>query len=389
MKSVYLDNSATSFPKPESVVRAVVEYMTEIGANVNRSTHANAKSASMRVYETRELAKRLFHFKGDESHVIFTPGATFSLNQAIKGYLQGNEHVLVSSLEHNAVMRPLRELEKQGLRISLIPADKDGLSDLAKAKELLDSGVDMLILSHASNVCGAILPLEELCAIAYERRIPVVLDASQSAGHIEVDFDALHLSALCTPAHKGLLAPQGLGLLILEEVFAKQLRPLVSGGTGSLSNSDVQPEFLPDKLESGTPNIPAIFGLHASLEYLLERGIGAIREREIELTDFFLSGLQKILQDCPGTFRIVGPADASTRLGVISLDFRDFDNAEVSEILESEHGIKTRCGLHCAPIAHKTLGSYPQGTVRFSLSHFSSKEELAYTLDAIKELNHG
>lgn len=389
MKSVYLDNSATSFPKPESVVGAVVEYMTEIGANVNRSTHSNAKNASMRVFETRELAKRLFHFKGDESQVIFTPGATFSLNQAIKGYLRGKEHVLVSALEHNAVMRPLRELEKEGLKISLIPAGEDGLSNLTKAKELLNSGVDMLIVSHASNVCGSILPLEELCAIAYEKRIPVVLDASQSAGHIDVDFDALRLSALCTPAHKGLLAPQGLGLLLLEETFAKKLKPIVTGGTGSLSNSELQPEFLPDKFESGTPNIPAIFGLHASLKYLLEQGIGAIREREIALTKCFLSGLQDILKESPGAFRIVGPQEAENRLGVISLDFRDFDNAEVSEMLESEYGVKTRCGLHCAPVAHKTLGTYPQGSVRFSLSHFTTEEEIAYALRAIEELIHG
>lgn len=389
MKSVYLDNSATSFPKPSGVPEAIVEFMTKIGANVNRSTHSNARTAAMRVFETRELLKRLFHFNGEESQIIFTPGATYSINQAIRGYLNPGMRVLTGSMEHNAIMRPLRDLEQKGLKVTQIPFDTEGLPDIDFAKHRIEEGVDLIVLSHCSNVSGTIFPVEELSELADQKKIPIVLDASQSAGHFEVNFEKLKLSALCAPAHKGLLGPQGLGILILEASFAERLRPIVSGGTGSLSNEEVQPEFLPDKFESGTPNIPGIFGFHAALHYLIEKGIGTIQREERALTERFLSGLNRILEERRAAFRILGTQDLSKRIGVISLDFADFDNADVSDSLEEVYGIKTRCGLHCAPSAHRSLLSFPQGSVRFSLSHYNKEEEIDYALRAIGELIDG
>ncbi len=390
IQSVYLDNGATSFPKASGVVEAVTRYISEIGANVNRSSHSMARNASMTVFETRELVKKFFHYQGEESHVIFTSGATFSLNQAITRYLKPEHHVLVSSLEHNAVMRPLRELERKGLKISLIPTDSNGIADIRETIDIIENNqFDMVIISHASNVCGNIFPVEKISDLLKTKGIPLVLDASQSAGHIEVNFDKLQLSALCAPAHKGLLAPQGLGLLILEEGFAKNLEPIIRGGTGSLSNSDSQPAFLPDKFESGTMNIPAIYGLNASLKYIMEKGIETIRERELYLSEYFINKLKDLEKNTPSSFKMLGGEELKDRVGVISLDFQDFDNAEISDILESDYGIMTRCGLHCAPIAHKTLMSYPQGSVRFSLSHFTTEEEIDYTINALREVLHG
>ncbi len=388
-KSVYLDNSATSFPKPDAVIKAVYNYMMNVGANVNRSTHSNAQNANMVVFETRELVKELFHYNEDESNVIFTSGATFSLNQAIKGYLKDNSRVLVSALEHNAVMRPLKELEEKGIIIEIIPTDDYGVVDIEKTiSKIENTSFDMIIVSHASNVCGNIFPLEKISKLAKDKNIPIVLDASQSAGHIDIDFEALHLSALCAPAHKGLLAPQGLGILLLASDFAEKLKPIITGGTGSLSNSEIQPDFLPDKFEAGTPNIPAIFGLNASIKYILEKGIENIRQQELALTDKFISMLNEINKgNC--YFKILGTDDLDKKLGVLSLDFLDFDNAEMSTILEEDYGIKTRCGLHCSPMGHKCLGSFPQGAVRFSIGHFNTIAEIEYTVKSIKEVLHG
>ncbi len=385
-KYIYLDNSTTSFPKPDCVIKSINNYMINIGANVNRSISSNAQNVNMLVFETREIIKKLFHFVEDESNIIFTSGATFSINQVIKGYLKPKSTVLVSALEHNAVIRPLRELEKNGVILEFIPTDENGIVDIDKTLKIIkNKNIDMIIISHASNVCGNIFPVEKISTVAKEKNIPLVLDASQSAGHIDINFEKLNLSALCAPAHKGLLASQGLGILLLRSDFARKLTPIITGGTGSISNSELQPEFLPDKFESGTPNIPAIYGLNASINYILEKGIKDIRNHEIILTKKFTSMLNELNKD-NDYFRIVGTNDFSEKLGVVSLDFKDFDNADVSNILEEKYGIRTRCGLHCAPVAHKTLKTYPMGTVRFSIGQFTTMDEINYAVNAIKEI---
>lgn len=380
MATLYLDNAATSFPKAPGVGEAMKRYIDEIGANVNRGTYRQATDAAAAVLETRTQLARLFHFPGGEGHVIFTPGATYGLNLILKGYLRPGDHVLVGSLEHNAVMRPLTELAGIGVTFSRIPADQDGSTDPADAIPLIRPNTRLALVSHASNVCGSIFPLKALSKICAERGIPLAVDAAQTAGHLPVDFAAFGLAALCVPGHKGLLGPQGVGAVLLGVEFAKELRPIVTGGTGSASDSEAQPPYMPDRFESGTPNLPGIFGLRAALAFLLGRGVTALCAHERALTARLLTGL------AGADVRVVGLKDGGGRVGVVSLDFCGMDNAVAAYRLESEFGVLTRCGLHCAPNAHKTLGTFPQGTVRLSIGHSTSEAEIDFAADAVKRI---
>lgn len=380
MEKIYLDNGASSFPKAPGVAQAMADYITNNGANVNRGVYAQASSAAMRVLETREQLKSMFNFPGDIRQVVFTPGVTYALNQIIRGYLSPGDHVIVSSLEHNAVMRPLSELSKQGLEFDRILADRNGMTNARDILPLIRKNTRLVILSHASNVCGAILPLEELADICRKQGIRLAVDAAQTAGHEEIDFAGLGLSALCVPGHKGLLGPQGIGAMLLEKSFAESLRPLVTGGTGSASDSEEQPDYLPDRFESGTLNLPGIFGLNAALSYINQQGIEKIRAHEKALTGSFIQALENV------PLRIAGPGDVEKQVGVISLDFQNIDNAEAAFALENEFGIMTRCGLHCAPNAHKTLGTFPQGTVRFSVGYTSTQAEIDEAVRAVIQI---
>lgn len=378
MKPVYLDNGATSFPKAPGVSAAMVHYLDDIGANVNRGTYASALDASLTVLDTRTKLAALFHFTEPERQVIFVPGATEGLNLILRGVLRPGDHVIVSSMEHNAVMRPLTELADGGVAFSRIPADRDGVTRPGDLLPLLRPNTRLVLVSHASNVSGTIFPLEETAALCRERGIPLAVDGAQTAGHLPIDFSGLHLSALCVPGHKGLLGPQGIGAVLLSREFASELSPLVTGGTGSASDSERQPPYLPDKFESGTQNLPGIFGLHAALEYVESRGVDTLRRRETELTGMLLESLRGL------PVRVAGPSDPARRVGVVSLDFSGQDNAAIAYRLESEFGILTRCGLHCAPGAHKTLGTFPQGTVRLSLGHATTEEDLAAAAAAVR-----
>ena len=378
MKTIYLDNGATSFPKAPGVSAAIAHYLDDIGANINRGIYQTAIDASLTVLDTRAKLASLFHFSGSENHVIFTPGATEGLNLILRGFLRPGDHVIVSSLEHNAVMRPLTDLADQGVTFSRIPAGEDGVTDPVDLIPLIRPETRLVLVSHASNVSGTLFPLEAVAKLCRDRGLPLAVDGAQTAGHFPIDFDALHLAALCVPGHKGLLGPQGIGAVLLDPEFARLLSPIVTGGTGSASDSERQPPYLPDKFESGTQNLPGIFGLHAALEYVESRGVGALRRREAELTGVLLESLW----DLP--LRVVGPEDPESRVGVVSLDFPGQDNAAVACRLESEFGILTRCGLHCAPNAHKTLGTFPHGTVRLSVGHATTEEDLAAAAKAIR-----
>lgn len=378
MKTIYLDNGATSFPKAPGVSAAMTHYLDDIGANINRGTYQPAIDASLTVLETRAKLASLFHLGGKENHVVFTPGATEGLNLILRGFLHPGDHVIVSSLEHNAVMRPLSDLTDRGVTFSRIPANRDGVTDPRELLPLIRPETRLVLVSHASNVSGTLFPLEEVSRLCYARGLPLAVDGAQTAGHFPIDFDALHLAALCVPGHKGLLGPQGIGAVLLAPEFARQLSPIVTGGTGSASDSERQPPYLPDKFESGTQNLPGIFGLHAALAFVESQGVDALRRRESELTGMLLDALQ----DLP--LRVAGPMDPARRVGVVSLDFPEQDNAAMAFRLESEFGILTRCGLHCAPNAHKTLGTFPQGTVRLSIGHATTEEELAAAVNAIR-----
>ncbi|MCE5235706.1 MAG: aminotransferase class V-fold PLP-dependent enzyme [Clostridiaceae bacterium] len=378
--SIYLDNAATSFPKAPGVAKAMINYIGGVGANIGRASYPAAAEAARTAFSARQKLCELFHFD-DPLRVVFTPGATAALNQVLKGFLSDGDHVVVGPLEHNAVMRPLRQLNKRGVSFSRMAADERGVIDPASLKPLLAPNTKLVLVSHASNVCGTLAPVEELSKICRERGIPLVLDAAQTAGHHPVDFKALSLSALCVPAHKGLLGPQGAGALLLSESFAEKLEPLVSGGTGSMSDSEELPPYLPDRFEAGTLNLPGIYGFDAALSFVLEQGVDNLRAHEISLTDRFLKGIAGL-----NGVRVAGTGDASKGVGVVSLDFLHRDNADAAYALERDYGVLTRCGLHCAPSAHKTLGTFPRGTVRFSVSPFTTEAEINAAAAAVRAL---
>ena len=377
MRTIYLDNAATSFPKPEGVSSRMKEYMDTVGATINRSVYGAAQDAGLVTLLLRENLARFFHFPEPATHVILTPGATAGLNMVIKGLLKPGDHCIVSSMEHNAVMRPLLQLA--GVEYDRIPGNREGLINPADVEGLIRPNTKLLIMAHGSNVCGAVQDAAAVGEICKKHGIPFALDVAQTAGHIDIDFEGWGLSALVAPGHKGLLGPSGIGVLLLRDDFARMLDPLIAGGTGSASDSEYLPEYLPDRFESGTPNLPGIYGLAASLEFLMAEGLEKLHSHEMTLCQRFLEGLKAI----PGAV-VCGPQGLNNRVGVISLDFPGQDNAEVAYRLETEFGILTRCGLHCAPSAHKTLDTFPRGTVRFSLGFASTEADVDGALEAIR-----
>ena len=383
MRPIYLDNAATSFPKPPAVAQAMLRYMTEVGASINRGVYSSAQDAGMTTLLLREGLCQLFHHSGP-THCILTSGNTMGLNMILRGWLRPGDHCLVSSMEHNAVMRPLQDLADQGVCFDRIPCDSAGRLDPEAIRPLVRPNTRLLVMAHGSNVGGAIQDAAAVGRVCGEYGIPFALDAAQTAGHWEIDFEAMGLSALSVPGHKGLMGPSGIGALLLSPGFAKGLSPLVTGGTGSASDTERQPAYMPDRFESGTPNLPGIYGLQAAVDFVLETGVEALRRREEELTGLLLDGLRGIPQ-----IRLAGPERTDHRAGVVSIDFLREDNAEAAFRLEQEFGILTRCGLHCAPSAHKTLGTFPQGTVRFSVGWFTTPEEVSAAVDAVRKISAG
>lgn len=377
MHSVYLDNAATSFPKPPAVAARMREYVEQIGASVSRGSYASAQQAELVTLRLRQRLCELFAFQSIP-HAVLTPGNTWGLNLLLFGALRPGDHCLVSAMEHNAVMRPLGQLARRGVTFDRIPCDREGRLQIGQIEPLLRENTRLVLLAHASNVSGTVQDVQAVGEICRTRGIPFALDAAQTAGHVPIDFEALGLSALSVPGHKGLLGPQGIGALLLRPDFAEMLEPLVSGGTGSVSDSEEVPAYFPDRLEPGTPNLPGIFGWEAALDYLQQVTIPAVQAHDCALSQRFLNGLRVI----PGAV-LVGPDTAEGRVGVFSLDFPGKDNAEVAVSLEERFGILTRCGLHCAPSAHRTLGTFPRGTVRLSFSWFTTESEVDRALEAI------
>lgn len=380
-RTIYLDHAATSGKKAPGVAEAVYENLSGLCANVNRSTYSLSSSASMRVLECRELLADRFSFP-DPSHVVFTSGQTTSLNMVLQGYLAPQDHVLVSSMEHNAVMRPLQALAQSiGVVIDRVPCAADGSLDPSRLRPYLHPRTKLAVFTHASNVAGTLLPIEAIGALLDAHGIPLVLDAAQTAGHVPIDFRAMHLSALAVPAHKGLLGPAGLGALLVKPELASAMRPLLCGGTGSASDSEMQPDYMPDKFESGTLNLPGIMGLHAALSFLTPERILALEREERRLTERLLAGLLQSKR-----VRLAGLPGIDGRVGVVSIDCLSMDNAEVAYRLEAEFGICTRCGLHCSPSAHRTLGTFPQGAVRFSIGYGTTDDEIDAAISALNSI---
>ncbi len=380
MDAIYLDNAATSFPKPEGVSDRMKFYLDCVGANVNRSVYTAAQEAGLVTLTLRQRLARLFRFPEPPTHVILTPGATAALNMLISGLLRPGDHCIVSSMEHNAVMRPLLRLP--GVEVSRIPCDSRGFADVDALPGLFRENTRLVLVAHGSNVCGAVQDAAAIGRICAARGVPFALDAAQTAGHLPIDFQALGLSALAVPGHKGLLGPGGVGALLLRDELAQRLTPLIAGGTGSASDSEYLPPYLPDRFESGTANLPGYYGWEAALRFVEDRGVAALRRHEMALCTRFLDGLADIEH-----LRLVGPRDPERRVGVISVDFLRRDNAEMAYELETRYGILTRCGLHCAPSAHKALGTFPQGTVRFSLGWASTEADVDAALAALRALS--
>lgn len=380
MDAIYLDNAATSFPKPEGVSDRMKFYLDCVGANVNRSVYTAAQEAGLVTLTLRQRLARLFRFPEPPTHVILTPGATAALNMLISGLLRPGDHCIVSSMEHNAVMRPLLRLP--GVEVSRIPCDSRGFADVDALPGLFRENTRLVLVAHGSNVCGAVQDAAAIGRICAARGVPFALDAAQTAGHFPIDFQALGLSALAVPGHKGLLGPGGVGALLLRDELAQRLTPLIAGGTGSASDSEYLPPYLPDRFESGTANLPGYYGWEAALRFVEDRGVAALRRHEMALCTRFLDGLADMEH-----LRLVGPRDPERRVGVISVDFLRRDNAEMAYELETRYGILTRCGLHCAPSAHKALGTFPQGTVRFSLGWASTEADVDAALAALRALS--
>lgn len=386
MKKIYLDQASTSYPKAPSVARAVYDYLSGSAVNVNRGGYQAAYSVEEQIFETREQLLRLFHFtSGKGKNVIFTPNITTSLNILLKGLLKPGDHVLVSSMEHNAIMRPLVQLAGNGVTFDRIPCREDGSLLIERAESLLRPKTRLLVCLHASNVCGTMMPVQKLSAFCQKHHLLFILDTAQTAGTVPIDMDALHLDALAFTGHKSLRGPQGIGGFLITNELAAQIEPLISGGTGSVSHTEEVPAFLPDRFEPGTPNIPGILGLHAALSDLEKTSMEESFQHEMKLTQEFIDGIQA-LDPFEKNIRIIGKKNTSDRCAVVSLQTLQPDMSMVAYELDSTYSIMTRVGLHCAPSAHKTFGTYPSGTIRFSFGPKNTSREVETTLDALKKI---
>ncbi|SDW45245.1 aminotransferase class V-fold PLP-dependent enzyme [Tepidimicrobium xylanilyticum] len=377
MRELYLDNGATAFPKAPGVAESMYNYLTKIGCNVNRGAYKSSFEAENIVYETRELICELFNFNKTEN-VIFTKNVTESLNILVKGLLKPGDHVIISSMEHNAVVRPINSLVERGVEYSKVMCNREGELDPNDIYGLIKPNTKAIVMTHASNVCGTILDLKRVGYMCKERGLYFIMDTAQTAGFLDIDYKELNADAIAFTGHKGLLGPQGIGGFIVNDELATVLDTLVEGGTGSLSDKEVQPEYMPDKFEAGTLNIPGIYGLNAALKYILKEKVNTIKEKELFLLENFLEGILNIPE-----LNIVGKKNLINRTAVVSIDIPTKDNAIIAYNLYNDFGIMTRCGLHCAPSAHQTLGTFPQGTIRFSFSYFNTIEDVKYAIDAI------
>ena len=386
MPRIYLDNAATSFPKPPQVAQAVFEFMTQGGCNINRGGYQTAYDTEDQVFDTRQLLCDLFDGP-DCKNVIFTKNVTESLNLLIKGFLHSGDHVLVSAMEHNAVMRPLVQMAAHGVEFSRIPCQADGSLCIEQMEDLIRPNTRAVILTHASNVCGTVMPIRQVGEICRRRGLRFFVDAAQTAGVLPISMTGDLIDAVAFTGHKGLLGPQGTGGLVLAEGLEKELDPLLSGGTGSLSHTEEIPAFLPDRFEPGTLNLPGILGLRQGLLWLGEQPEGAVLAHELALTGRFLQGLAPL--ETAGLVRLAGKRNLEGRTGVVALQTPSREMAQVAYRLDSEFGIQTRVGLHCAPSAHKSLGTWPEGAIRFSFGAFSTEADVDAALAALEVILHG
>jgi cysteine desulfurase family protein len=375
---IYFDNAATSWPKPAPVCDALSDYFGDAGGNPGRSGHRMSIAAARVVENARETLADFFH-AGDPSRIVFTQNATHALNLALYGLLRPGDHVVTTSIEHNSVMRPLRHLESRGVEVTVVACATDGMLDIQSVRRAIRPDTRLLVTTQASNVAGTLIPVPELGALARQKGVFYLVDAAQTAGAVPIDVQQMRVDLLAFTGHKALLGPTGTGGLYIREGL--ELTPLMRGGTGSDSAHEIQPQFLPDAHESGTLNVAGIAGLAAGVRFVSELGIEAVRTHEQELVAQFLDGAS----DIPGIV-LCGPRDAKLQCGVVSFNLAAAVPSEVGLILDQSFEIMARTGLHCAPSAHRTLGTFPMGTVRFSFGWFNTSAEVEIALKALKEI---
>lgn len=375
---IYLDNAATTYPKPKTVYKNVMDAMTRYGANPGRGSHAMAVEGARVIYETRELLARLFNID-DPLNVIFTFNATDSLNTAIKGVLNTGDHVIVTAMEHNSVLRPVTELKSKGVDSTIVQCDSEGKVNVLDIERAIQQNTKLVVTTHVSNLTGTIMPIGEIGEMCRRYKVTYLVDAAQSAGVLDIDLKKYNIDLLAMPGHKGLLGPQGTGVLIVNSPVA--MNTFREGGTGSESSNLLQPDFYPDKFEAGTHNLPGIAGLNAGVKYILERGTESIYSHEKNLLDIFINELNKNPK-----IEIYGPKSIDDRCGVVPVNIKDVDSSEVAYLLDTKYNIAVRPGLHCAPLAHKTIGTDKIGAVRFSVGPFTKKTEIMTAVKALKEI---
>ncbi len=380
-KKIYFDNTATSWPKPKCVHQAVINYLQHIGANPGRSGHSLSAEAGRIVYSARENIARLFK-SNDPLRIIFTSNITESLNLALTGLLKPGDHVITSSMEHNSMMRPLRSLENDGIELSVIKCDSKGFLDPTDFKKAITRNTKMIALNHASNVTGTILPIIEAGKICREHNLLFLVDTAQTAGAYPIYMEKDYIDLLGFTGHKSLYGLPGTGGLIIgDRVNIDEFKPLKRGGTGSFSEQELQPDFLPDKYESGTLNFIGIAALNASVNWILETGVGNVRNHQKKLTYQLLKGLKSIQE-----IKLYGPENEDQQTATISFNVEQLSPSKVGLALDEEFGILCRVGLHCAPAAHKTIGTFPTGTIRFGLGYFNCIEEIDLAVEVLKTI---
>lgn len=377
-KLIYFDNAATTFPKPEEVYRKVDHIMRNVGANPGRSGHRMALEANRIILDARDSIARLFNIE-DSSRIIFTSNTTEALNIGIKGFLRPGDHAITSSMEHNSVVRPLKAMEKAGVECSKVRCSSEGILNPDDVRAVIRPRTRLIAITHASNVTGSINPIREIGAVAREKGIVFLLDAAQTAGMLPIDVERDNIDMLACPGHKGLFGLQGTGFLYISP--SVRLEPIKDGGTGGNSEMDTMPDTLPERFEAGTMNTPGIGGLGEGVEFVLREGIDKIRSHEVNLTDRLVKGLVELKG-----VTVYGPGDANRQMAVVAFNIAGKDPSDVGFVLDSSFGIMARVGLHCAPDAHRTIGTFPQGTVRLSPGYFNTMEEMEFVVDALRKI---
>ena len=376
---IYLDNAATSFPKPKEVATAVYDFMVNNGTSSGRGSYKKAMQSDYIVYECRKLIGKLFNFDNPKK-VVFTSNVTDSLNIAMRGILKENDHVITSSLEHNAVWRCLKTLERDiNIKIDTVECSKDGITNPQDIKKYIKKDTALIVFTQASNVLGTIQPIREIGAIAREHNIPFLVDSAQSAGAMKIDVKEENIDILAFTGHKSLLGPMGTGGLIINTDI--DIKPLKAGGTGGDSAYEYQPDYYPNHLETGTSNVSGIVGLREAIKFLNKEGIENIHNKEKELTKYALKKLETVKD-----IEIYGPKDCEKMLSVISFNIKDKRPEDVGSILDQKYDIMLRAGLHCAPTAHSVIGTKERGTLRIGLGYFNEKEDIDKLVEALNNL---